>query len=141
MLVKTTKIEKYANGQHSSTSWTCLDRVISIFLKTRAQPPRSICPSVIRLKKKGMLYTGGNTLEHSHHSLQTVNRKRKLALGRTIQKIRKERGLTQEQLAEKLGISLTYMGYFEIGHRIPNLKMLCKIADFLRVKVKDLIPF
>lgn len=70
-----------------------------------------------------------------------MDKDRKIALGRQIQKIRKEKVLTQEQLSEKLGITLTYMGYFEIGHRVPNLKMLCKIADILRIEVKDLIPF
>ncbi len=70
-----------------------------------------------------------------------MNKDKKIALGRNIQKIRKQKGLTQEQLAEKLGITLTYMGYFEIGHRVPNLRMLCKIADVLGIKVKDLIPF
>ncbi len=70
-----------------------------------------------------------------------MNKDKKIALGRNIQKIRKQKGLTQEQLAEKLGITLTYMGYFEIGHRVPNLRMLCKIADILGVKVKELIPF
>jgi transcriptional regulator with XRE-family HTH domain len=70
-----------------------------------------------------------------------VDKDKKIALGRNLQRLRKEKGLTQEQLAEKLGISLTYMGYFEIGHRVPNLKMMVKIADILDVKVKDLIPF
>jgi transcriptional regulator with XRE-family HTH domain len=70
-----------------------------------------------------------------------MDQKRIVALGRNIQKVRKEKKLTQEQLAEKLGITLTYMGYFEIGHRVPNLKMLAKIADILGVQVKNLIPF
>ena len=70
-----------------------------------------------------------------------MDKDKKIALGRNLQRLRKEKGLTQEQLAEKLGISLTYMGYFEIGHRVPNLKMMVKIADILDVKVKDLIPF
>ncbi len=68
-------------------------------------------------------------------------KKRRQALGKQIQKMRKNKGLTQEQLAEKLGVTLTYVGYFEIGYRVPNMKMLCKIADILGVKVKDLIPF
>lgn len=63
------------------------------------------------------------------------------ALARNIQKVRKSKGLTQEELAEKLGISLTYMGRIEIAQRIPNLKMLYRIAEALGVKVRDLIPF
>jgi len=67
--------------------------------------------------------------------------KRDLRLARHLQKVRKSKGITQEQLAEKLRISQTYIGYLEIGYKIPNLKMLQRIADVLEVKVKDLIPY
>ena len=66
---------------------------------------------------------------------------RDVLLARHIQKIRKEKGLTQEQLAEHLGISYTHMSYLELGYRIPNLHIMQKIADILQVKVKDLIPY
>ena len=64
-----------------------------------------------------------------------------LKLARNLQKVRKEKNLTQEQLAEKVGVSLTYIGYLELGYNIPNMHMLQKIAEVLGVKVKDLIPF
>jgi transcriptional regulator with XRE-family HTH domain len=62
-------------------------------------------------------------------------------LGRKIQKIRKSKGVTQEQLAEKLRVSTTFIGYVETGYRRPNLKMIYKIAKALSVKVKDIFPF
>ena len=62
-------------------------------------------------------------------------------LGRKIQKIRKVRGLTQEQLAEKVKVSTTFIGYVETGYRRPNLKMIYKIARALDAKVKDIFPF
>ena len=62
-------------------------------------------------------------------------------LGRNIQKVRQERDLTQEQLAEKVGVSTTWIGYIETGYRKPNLKLVYKIARVLTVKVKDLFPF
>jgi len=62
-------------------------------------------------------------------------------LGRKIQKIRKSKKLTQEQLAEKIRVSTTYIGYIETGYRRPNLKMIYKIARALNVKVKDIFPF
>lgn len=67
--------------------------------------------------------------------------KKHYRLGRQIQKIRKSKGLTQEELSEKLRISLTYMGNIEIGRKVPNLRMLYRIAETLKVKVKDLFPF
>ncbi len=62
-------------------------------------------------------------------------------LGRKIQKIRREKGLTQEQLAEKVKVSTTFIGYVETGYRRPNLKMVYKIARALNAKVKDIFPF
>jgi transcriptional regulator with XRE-family HTH domain len=62
-------------------------------------------------------------------------------LGRQIQKERKEVGLTQAELAGELKISHTYLGNVEIGRKRPNLIMLYRIAEKLRIKVKDLFPF
>ncbi len=62
-------------------------------------------------------------------------------LGREIQKIRQQKGVTQEQLAEKIGVSTTWIGYIETGYRRPNLKMIYKIAGALGVKVKGIYPF
>jgi transcriptional regulator with XRE-family HTH domain len=67
--------------------------------------------------------------------------KKHYRIERQLQKLRKDRGLTQEQLAEKLHISLTSMGRIETAKLVPNLRMLYKIAKALKVKVKDLIPF
>lgn len=49
--------------------------------------------------------------------------------------------LTQEELADKVGISRAYMGYIEQGRNIPSVGVIHKIASVLRLKVKDLIPF
>jgi transcriptional regulator with XRE-family HTH domain len=67
--------------------------------------------------------------------------KRQWQLGRYIQKVRKAKGLTQEQLAEKIGTSTPWIGHIETGRELPNVKMLEKIARALQVKVKDLIPY
>lgn len=67
--------------------------------------------------------------------------KQDIRLGRHIQKIRKEKGLTQEDLAYKINKSVTWVGYIENGYRIPNLKLLYKIARVLDVKVRDLFTF
>jgi len=62
-------------------------------------------------------------------------------LGKNIAKMRKQSGLTQEKLAEKAGLSLTFIGYLETGQKRPALKTLNKIASVLKVKVKELIPY
>ena len=62
-------------------------------------------------------------------------------LGRRIQKVRTAQGLTQEQLAEKIGKGLDWIAHIETGREVPNIAMLRKIARALGVKVKDLLPF
>jgi len=67
------------------------------------------------------------------------NAKLPRVLGKKVQKRRKELGLTQEDVAYKVGISRAYMGYIEQGRNIPSLEMLERIARVLRVKTKDLL--
>ncbi len=62
-------------------------------------------------------------------------------LGKRIQKLRKEIGLTQEEFAEKLNISRTHIGHIEQGRKSPSLKLMEKIARVLKVKVKEIFPF
>jgi DNA-binding XRE family transcriptional regulator len=59
-------------------------------------------------------------------------------LGKKIQKLRKEKGLTQEELAHELGISRVYMGYIEQGRESPSLKLLMKISRKFNVRLEDL---
>ncbi len=67
--------------------------------------------------------------------------KQDLRLAQNIQKVRNAKKMTQEQVAEKVGASTTWIGYLEQGRYKPSLKLLYKIARVLDVKVKDLIPF
>lgn len=59
-------------------------------------------------------------------------------LGKRIQKLRKNAGLTQEELAEKVGVSRAYIGYIEQGRNTPSLEIVDKIAKVLKVSVSSL---
>lgn len=54
-------------------------------------------------------------------------------IGAKIRLCRKERGLTQEQLAERINIAPNYLGQIENGHRGVNLTNLVKIANELEI--------
>lgn len=54
-------------------------------------------------------------------------------LGKKIKTLRKTRGLSQEDLALKLGMQRSTISNYEIGRRTPHLKELEKIADLLGV--------
>lgn len=62
-------------------------------------------------------------------------------LAKSIKKSRKAKGMTQEELAEKVNVSLGWISRIERGVNSPNLKLLKKIARVLDIKVRDLIPY
>ncbi len=56
-----------------------------------------------------------------------------------LRKIRKLKGLTQQELAEKSGLHLTYVGHLELGKYMPTLFVAWKLAQTLGVNVDKLI--
>mgnify|MGYP002625723071 CR=1 FL=1 len=64
-----------------------------------------------------------------------------LQLGRNIFKFRKLKGLSQNQLAELLGISREHLAKIETAKRCVSLGLLFDIADTLEIKVKDFFEF
>lgn len=60
-------------------------------------------------------------------------------IGQRIKEKRKEAGLTQEQLAERLGISQVYASQIERGVEEPNLQMLEQICITLDCPLEYLI--
>lgn len=51
--------------------------------------------------------------------------------GNYIREHRQKMGLTQEEVAEKLGISQQAYGRYELGLREPNFTLILKIAEVL----------
>lgn len=59
-------------------------------------------------------------------------------LGRRVAALRKERGLTQESLSDRAGVSANYLARTEGGYHRPNLARLEGIAEALDVSVASL---
>lgn len=55
------------------------------------------------------------------------------SIGHKLKTLRKGRKLTQEQAAEKLGITRATVSNYEVGRRSPHLSELKRIADFYGV--------
>jgi len=62
-----------------------------------------------------------------------------MKIGARIKALREQRGLSQEALAERAGITRGYLARLEIGRHEPTLTTLGKLAKALRVKVTKLI--
>jgi len=58
-----------------------------------------------------------------------------------VRSLRAERGLTQEQLAERAGISVDFLSLVERGKSSPSFENLEEIADALEVSVAELFSF
>lgn len=58
-----------------------------------------------------------------------------MTVGKIIQKIRKEKGYTQKQLAEKCGVATGTIQQYELNKREPRQEQLCKIAKALDVSI------
>ena len=60
-------------------------------------------------------------------------------IGQRIRKFRKAYNLSQEQLAEKVGISTTHMSHIETGNTKLSLSVFADIASALSVQTDELL--
>ncbi|HHV73076.1 MAG TPA: helix-turn-helix domain-containing protein [Thermoanaerobacterium sp.] len=59
--------------------------------------------------------------------------------GERLSQLRKEKGLTQEELAKALNMTRSSLSLYEIGKRDPDTDTLKKIADFFNVSTDYLL--
>ena len=59
--------------------------------------------------------------------------------GKFIAKLRKDKKLTQEQLAEKMGVSINAVSKWERGLSFPDVSLLKKLCNELGISVEELI--
>jgi len=62
-----------------------------------------------------------------------------IVVGRNIRRLRRERGLSQEDLADEIGVHRTYMGGVERGERNLTLRSLERLAERLGVSPLSLL--
>ena len=62
-----------------------------------------------------------------------------MKIGRFLKELRKEKELTQEQLAEKFGVSSRSVSRWENGNTMPELGILVELAEYYEVDIKEII--
>ena len=62
-----------------------------------------------------------------------------ITIGRFIAKKRKEQNLTQEQLAERLGVSNKTVSKWETGKCMPDYSVVNKLCEELKISVSELM--
>ncbi|MGN0351502.1 MAG: helix-turn-helix domain-containing protein [Roseburia sp.] len=62
-----------------------------------------------------------------------------IKIGCFIKSLRKEKGLTQEQLAEQFQVSRRTVSRWETGSNLPDLDILIEMADYYDVDLRELL--
>ncbi len=60
-------------------------------------------------------------------------------IGEFLKYIRKQRGLTQEQVAERLNIATPVLSKWENNKAVPSLDMLCRLCNVLNISIEECI--
>lgn len=70
-----------------------------------------------------------------------MNRNIYKKLGKKIKKRRIELGYTQQELADKIGKGLNFVGKIEVAFSKPSFDTIIDIANALNIKLQDLFNF
>ena len=62
-----------------------------------------------------------------------------IKIGSFIKVLRREKGLTQEQLAERFGVARRTVSRWETGSNMPDLDILMEMSDFYAVDLRELL--
>ena len=60
-------------------------------------------------------------------------------LGKTILELRKAKNVTQEDMAAQLGVTAAAVSKWENDYTLPDIPMLCAIADYFQVTTDELL--
>lgn len=60
-------------------------------------------------------------------------------LGKKILELRKQKNVTQDELAAELGVTAAAVSKWENGYTLPDILMLCALADYFQVTTDELL--
>ena len=63
------------------------------------------------------------------------------SIGKTIQCLRKAKGVTQEKMAQQIGVSFQAISKWENEYTLPDIMMLPAIADYFGISIDDLFQY
>ncbi len=62
-----------------------------------------------------------------------------IKIGGFLKELRKEKGLTQEQLAEKFNVARRTVSRWETGSNLPDLDILIEMSDYYNIELRELL--
>lgn len=70
-----------------------------------------------------------------------TNSKTQQLIGKSLREVRDQKNLSQEDVANGVGISITYYAGIERGEENPTIAVLENICKTLHIKSSDILPF
>ena len=70
---------------------------------------------------------------------EVINHMDIVKTGRFLQELRKEKRLTQEQLAEQMGVARRTVSRWETGSNMPDLDVLLELSDLYEVDLREIL--
>lgn len=70
-----------------------------------------------------------------------VSEKEWQEVGEQIRKIREKKNLTQQDVADKTGITTSYFARIERGEERPSMDVIKSVVKTLGIKISDIFPF
>lgn len=62
-----------------------------------------------------------------------------IKIGAFLKELRNDNGLTQEQIAEKFGVSQRSVSWWENGNAMPDISILIELADYYEVDLREIL--
>ena len=62
-----------------------------------------------------------------------------IKIGELLKSLRKEKGITQEELAERFGVNRRTVSRWESGNNLPDISLLPELADFYEVDLREIL--
>ena len=62
-----------------------------------------------------------------------------IKIGAFLRELRKEHGISQEQLAEKFNVSSRSVSRWENGNTMPDISIMIELADYYDIDIRDLL--
>lgn len=63
----------------------------------------------------------------------------KIFFAQVLRQLRQKENLTQEELADRVGVSTSFVGMLEVGTRIPSMEMLFRVAYALGIRPSEIV--
>lgn len=58
-----------------------------------------------------------------------------------LEELRRQRGVTQEELAEEMAVSRQTIGSLENGRYNPSIQLACKLARYFALTIEDIFIY